>query len=72
MSLSYASNISTEEVIIQYLPLVKQIVEQIGVKNRHQFDGDDLVSIGVLGLIDAMKRFDPSRKFLLTIMQNGE
>lgn len=62
MDASYASSISTEEMIIQYLPLVKQIVEQIGVKNKHEFDQDDLVSIGVLGLIDAMKRFDPSRK----------
>lgn len=58
MNLAYDAKSSSEEMITEYLPLVKQIVDQMNVKNKHEFDRDDLISIGVLGLIDAINRYD--------------
>lgn len=50
-----------DDLIIKYLPLVKNIVGRIESKN-HDFDEDDLISIGVIGLMDALKKFDHKRK----------
>ncbi len=58
MALAYHSKPSTEEMVDQYLPLVRQIVDQMNVKNKHEFDRDDLISIGIIGLMDAIQKFD--------------
>lgn len=47
-----------EDMVIQYLPLVRKIVDQMNTQNNYGYDRDDLISIGVLGLIDAIRRFD--------------
>ena len=49
-----------ENLIIQYIPLVKKIVSKIDTRNR-EYDEDDLFSIGVIGLIDAIKKFDNTK-----------
>lgn len=46
-----------EELIIKYIPLVKRIVAKIDTRNR-EYDEDDLFSIGIIGLIDALKKYD--------------
>lgn len=61
LNVQYSTNTSSEEMIVQYLPLVRKIADQIGVKNKHEFDRDDLISIGVLGLMDAINRFDSTK-----------
>lgn len=50
-----------DDLIIKYLPLVKKAVRNIEVKDK-RLDYDDLVSIGLLGLMDAINRFDSSKK----------
>lgn len=50
-----------DEMIIEYLPLVKRVVRKIEVKDN-RLDYDDLVSIGTIGLMDAINRFDESKK----------
>lgn len=50
-----------EDLIIEYLPLVKNIVRKIEVRDN-RLDYDDLVSIGTIGLMDAINRFDASKK----------
>lgn len=50
-----------EGLIIKYLPLVKKVVNRIEAKDS-DFDQDDLLSIGVIGLMDAMKRYDSTKK----------
>ena len=50
-----------ERLIVAYLPLVKQVMRTIVNRLPVQLDHDDLESQGVLGLIDAVSRFDPSR-----------
>ena len=50
-----------EQLILQYVPLVKYVVEK--VKDRLPFDvrEDDLASFGIFGLIDAVEKFDYNR-----------
>lgn len=50
-----------DDLIIKYLPLVKNVVGRIESKN-HNFELDDLISIGVIGLMDALKRYDHRKK----------
>lgn len=50
-----------EDMIIKYLPLVEKIAYRIDI-NQTGIDKDDLVSIGVLGLMDAIKKYDKSKK----------
>lgn len=49
------------ELIIEYLPLVKRVVGKMNSKNR-DYEESDLINIGVIGLIDALSKFDPSKK----------
>lgn len=49
-----------DNLIIEYLPLVKKIVGKMDTRNR-EYDESDLFSIGVIGLIDALKRFDDKK-----------
>lgn len=50
-----------EEIIIEYAPLVRFIAGRIAAKLPSNVELDDLISCGVIGLIDAMKKFDASR-----------
>ncbi len=49
-----------DDLIIEYLPLVKKIVGRMNTRNR-EYDEDDLFSIGAIGLIDAIKKFDTTK-----------
>lgn len=44
-----------------YLPLVKYVIDRIAYKLPEFIDREDLISEGILGLIDAIDKFDPSR-----------
>ena len=50
-----------DELIIKYLPLVKKVVGKIDSSDNIH-DLDDLISIGVIGLMDAINKFDPKKK----------
>lgn len=45
----------------QYLPLVKKIAGRIDVKLPDHWDKEDLVGYGVLGLMEAIERFQPGK-----------
>ncbi len=55
-----------QQLLTEYLPYVKRIVHQIAIHLPSHLEIDDLVSAGVVGLIEAIEKFDPSRdnKFL--------
>ena len=55
-----AKQVSTIE-IEQYIPLVHKVVNQLNTSSSMILDRDDLVSIGMLGLMDAYRRYDPSK-----------
>ena len=50
-----------EEIIIEYAPLIKYIAQKIAARLPSNVELDDLISCGVIGLMDAIKKFDPSR-----------
>lgn len=49
------------ELIMQYLPLVKKIVVRMMPNYNNYFELDDLLSVGIFGLVEAIERFDISK-----------
>lgn len=50
-----------ERLILQYAPLVKYVAGRVAVGLPANVDHADLVSYGIIGLIDAIEKFDISR-----------
>ncbi|MBF0126976.1 MAG: FliA/WhiG family RNA polymerase sigma factor [Magnetococcales bacterium] len=53
--------LTRDEVILKYAPIVKYVANRISVKLPQSVDIDDLIQVGILGLIDAVTKFDPHR-----------
>lgn len=56
----YCAYANDDNLIIKYLPLVRKIVGRIDAKDI-AYDNDDLFSIGVIGLMDALKRYNKNK-----------
>jgi len=50
-----------DEIIIQYTPLVKNVAERIVSRLPNHVNKDDLISVGIIGLISALKKFDETK-----------
>ncbi len=50
-----------DQLISEYLPYVKRIVHRIAVHLPATIDIDDLMNVGVIGLIQSVDRYDPKR-----------
>jgi RNA polymerase sigma factor for flagellar operon FliA len=51
-----------DKLIMKYAPLVKSIVERIAAKvPQHVADRQDLMHVGIIGLISVLEKFDKSR-----------
>ena len=50
-----------EAVINEYAPMVKYVANRISMRLPPHVEVDDLISVGVLGLIDAIDKYDSSR-----------
>ena len=50
-----------DELIVNYAPLVRLVVGRLGIPSSSLLDAEDLVSYGMIGLINAVDRFDPTR-----------
>jgi RNA polymerase sigma factor for flagellar operon FliA len=50
-----------DRLILTYAPLVKYVAGRLGSGLPSHVDESDLVSYGLLGLIDAIERYDPAR-----------
>ena len=55
------SSSARDHLIVSYAPLVKFLAGRVGAGLPATVDPGDLVSSGVLGLIDAIERYDPQR-----------
>ena len=53
---------SREEVLRRHLPLVRRVVQRLAVRKPPHIDLDDLVSWGIVGLLDAMSKYDPRKE----------
>lgn len=50
-----------DQLIQEYAPLIKFIAQKIAVRLPSNIELDDLISAGVIGLMDAIDKYDPSR-----------
>ena len=49
------------ELVTKYAPLVKNIVKGIASKVPYIADKEDLINVGIIGLISALGKFDNKR-----------
>jgi RNA polymerase sigma factor FliA len=50
-----------EDLIRKYAPLIKTVAGRLAMKLPSHVDQDDLQSAGVMGLLDAVEKFDPEK-----------
>ncbi len=55
-----------EEQILEHMPIVRSIARRIQQRLPPNVLGEDLLSAGVIGLIEALEKFDPSKKILFS------
>ena len=49
------------DLAVAYVPLVRMVAEEIASRVPKSIDAEDLVSVGVFGLLQAIEGFDPAR-----------
>ena len=54
-----------DQLITEYAPLIKFIAQKIAVRLPSNIELDDLISAGVIGLMDAIDKYDPEAPVLL-------
>lgn len=59
---SAGGSIDEKELLERYLPLVRNVVERLKLSLPAHVDADDLTSVGVTGLISAVRRFNPEQQ----------
>ncbi len=62
----HSADLDREALITTHLPKVKYLADRISVKLPHTVEREDLYGAGVLGLLDAVERFDASRGVAFT------
>ena len=55
------SNCTRERLIVEYAPLIKYIAQRIAARLPANIELDDLISSGVIGLMDAIDKYDGTR-----------
>jgi RNA polymerase sigma factor for flagellar operon FliA len=50
-----------EQMVLQYAPLIKYIASRLALRLPSHISLDDLISSGIIGLIDAVQKFDPAK-----------
>jgi RNA polymerase sigma factor FliA len=55
-------DLNREELILKYTPLIKYIAHRLAMRLPPNISVDDLTSAGVIGLMDALNKFDPNKK----------
>src|SRR5262245_41946076 len=50
-----------ERFILEYAPMIKYIAHRIAARLPHHIRPEDFMNAGVIGLIDALEKYDPSR-----------
>lgn len=58
---NYSINPTPDELLEEYLPLVRYHADQLMRRTPDSIEFDDLINAGVLGLLDGAQRFDHSR-----------
>lgn len=50
-----------EEIIEKYIPLVKYLASRVSIGKTKYIEYEDLVSYGIIGLMDAISKFNPNK-----------
>jgi len=50
-----------EQMVLQYAPLIKYIASRLALRLPSHISMEDLISSGIIGLIDAVQKFDPAK-----------
>jgi RNA polymerase sigma factor FliA len=53
---------SREEVVLEYAPLVRHIANRLAARLPETLDREDLVQAGMIGLLDAIEKYDSGRE----------
>lgn len=56
-----AGSLDEKELLERFLPIVRSVVNRIKLNVPAHVDADDLYSVGITGLIAAVKKFDPEQ-----------
>lgn len=56
-----SGTVDEQELIERYLPLVRNVVDRIKLNLPAHVDPDDLYSVGVTGLLAAVRKYDPEQ-----------
>lgn len=57
----FLSEEKRHKLIVEYAPLIRFIAQKIAIRLPSNIELDDLISSGVIGLMDAIEKYDPSR-----------
>jgi RNA polymerase sigma factor for flagellar operon FliA len=55
------SPVLREQIVLEHAPLIRYIVNRIAVRLPSHIDLDDLHNTGVIGLMDAIEKYDPEK-----------
>ncbi len=58
---SYIPASLREQIVLEHTPLIRYIVSRIAVRLPSHIDLDDLHNTGVIGLMDAIEKYDPEK-----------
>jgi RNA polymerase sigma factor FliA len=53
---------SREDVVLEYAPLVRQIANRLAARLPDTLERDDLIQAGMIGLLDAIEKYDNRRE----------
>ncbi len=53
---------SREQIIREFAHVIRAIAHRLAFRLPAYLDAEDLISVGVIGLMDAMEKYDPSRE----------
>ena len=59
---SAAEDRDREELIRAFAPVIRTMANRLAFRLPAYLDAEDLVSVGIIGLMDAMDKYDPSRE----------
>ena len=56
------SSMNRDELILKYAPLIKYIAHRLAMRLPPHISTEVLISAGVIGLMDALNKYDPTKK----------
>lgn len=51
-----------DRLVVNYSPLVKYVAGRVSARTTGPLDGEDVLSWGIIGLLDAVETYDPGRR----------